>query len=86
MTDGSCALLHHAFFSWGELYLNEEKVIVNYVADVEGALDVALEDGLDPVYLIWWGEKIGWYRSNVVPSSFTLVFESGRIAAFQYSG
>jgi cellulose synthase/poly-beta-1,6-N-acetylglucosamine synthase-like glycosyltransferase len=28
----------------------------------------------------------GWYRSTVVPSSFTLVFVSDRIAAFQYSG
>jgi len=61
-------------------------VIVNCATDFEGALNVALEKGLDPVYLIWWGENIGWYRSTVVPSSFALVFESGRIAAFQYLG
>jgi len=86
MTAGSCALLHQAFFSWGKLYLDEKNVIVHYVADVEGALDEALENGLDPVYLIWWGENIGWYQSIVVPSCFGQVFESDRIAAFQYLG
>jgi hypothetical protein len=84
MADGSCALFHHTFFFWGELYLDKENLIVHYVRDVEGALDVALEKGLDPVYLVWWEENIGWYRSTVVPSSFTLVFVSDRIAAFQY--
>ena len=86
MADGSCAILHQAFFSWGKLYLDEKNVIVNCATDLEGALNVALENGLDPVYLIWWREDIGWYRSTVVPSSFALVFESGRIAAFQYLG
>ena len=86
MADGSCAILHQAFFSWGKLYLDEKNVIVNCATDLEGALNVALENGLDPVYLIWWRENIGWYRSILVPSSFTLVFESGRIAAFQYLG
>ncbi len=61
-------------------------MIVECATDIKGALNVALEYGLDPVYLIWWEENIGWYRSTVVPSSFTLVFESGRIAAFQYLG
>jgi len=86
MAYGSCALFHQAFFFWGELYLDKKNVIVNCATDFEGALNVALEKGLDPVYLIWWGENIGWYRSTVVPSSFALVFESGRIAAFQYLG
>lgn len=86
MTDGSGVLLHQAFFSWGKLYLDKENVIVGYVADVEGALDMALENGLNPVYLVWWEENIGWYRSIVVPNNFMQVFESDRIAAFQYLG
>jgi len=86
MTTGSGVLLHPAFFSWGKLCLDKENVIVNYVADVEGALSEALENGLDPVYLVWWGENIGWYRSIVVPSYFMRVFESDRIVAFQYLG
>jgi len=86
MTDGSGVLLHHAFFSWGKLYLDKKNVIVHYVTDIEGALGEALENGLDPVYLVWWGENIGWYRSIVVPNYFMQVFESDRIAAFQYLG
>jgi hypothetical protein len=84
MAYGSCAIFHQAFFFWGELYLDKKNLIVNCGIDFEGAFDVALERGLDPVYLIWWKENIGWYRSTVVPGSFTLVFESGRIAAYQY--
>jgi hypothetical protein len=86
MTTGSGVLLHPAFFSWGKLCLDKENVIVNYVADVEGALSEALENGLDPVYLVWWGENVGWYRSIVVPGYFMRVFESDRIVAFQYLG
>jgi len=83
MEDGSCVLVNAAFLSWARLYLNENRNIVIYMLDVEGALNVAASHGFDPAYLVWWGENIGWYRLTV-PSSFELVFESGRMAAFQY--
>lgn len=83
ITDGSCVLVHSTFLSWARLYLNNNQIIVAYSTDVEGALNVALSHNFNPVYLVWWGENIGWYRVTV-PSYFRPVFESGRMTAFQY--
>ena len=85
MNDGSCVLAHSAFLSWARLYLDENHTIVAYSTDVEEALNVAASHHFSPVYLIWWGEDIGWYWFTV-PSYFEPVFESDRMAAFQYSG
>jgi hypothetical protein len=83
MDNGSCVLVHSAFLLWARLYLDENHTLVAYSTDARGALDVATSQGYDSVYLVWWGESIGWYWFTV-PSYFRLVFESGRMAAFQY--
>jgi len=83
MDNGSCVLVHSAFLHWARLYLDENHTLVAYSTDAKGALDVATSLGYDSVYLVWWGENIGWYWFTV-PSYFRMVFESDRIAAFQY--
>jgi hypothetical protein len=83
MEDGSCVLVHAAFLDWARLILGENRKIVVYIVDVDGALDVVASYDFDPVYLVWWGENVGWYWFTV-PSSFEPVFQSGRMAAYQY--
>jgi hypothetical protein len=85
MNDDSCVLVQHVFLGWAKLYLDNEHTIVYFTADVEAALDTALEHGFDSVYSLWWNENVGLYGLTV-PSYFSPVFESGRIAAFQYLG
>jgi len=83
MDDGSCVLVHSAFLDWARLNLDENHTLVAFSTDAKGALDAATSQGYDSVYLVWWGENIGWYWFTV-PSYFQLVFRSGRMAAFQY--
>lgn len=83
MTNGSCVLLHQAFLSWAELYLEKKRLIVYYTRDAEMALNVALEHNLNPIYLIWWNRNIGWYGLTV-PQNFAAISNSGRISVFKY--
>jgi len=83
--NGSCILVHSAFQEWARLYLDDSHTLVAYSTDVVRALNVATGQGYDSVYLVWWGENIGWYWFTV-PSYFDPVFWSGRMAAFQYLG
>jgi hypothetical protein len=83
--NGSCVLVHSAFLSWARLYLDENHTIVAYSNDTARALNVAASQGFNSVYLVWWGEDIGWYWFTV-PSYFRMVFQSGRMAAFLYLG
>jgi len=56
---------------------------VYFKDDIEGAINVALEGGFAPVYLVWWNGNIGWYRLSV-PEDFVDLFNSGRIAVFEH--
>ena len=82
MTDGSCVLVHDAFFYWTELYLHKNHVVIFFASNLEAASNLALENGFNSLYFIWWNEDIGWYGFKV-PSDFVSVFESGRISVFQ---
>jgi len=82
MTDDSCVLVHDAFSFWIELYLDKNHVVVFFTRNLEAASNLALNNGFNPVYFIWWNEDIGWYGLTV-PSDFISVFDSGRISVFQ---
>ena len=84
MNGGACVLVHSAFLEWAHLHLDRSHTVVAYATDIEEALDVATGNGFSIVYLVWWSENIGWYWVTV-PSCFRSVFESGRMAAFEYS-
>jgi len=83
VTDGSAVLVHDVFFYWTELYLDKNHVVILFTKNLEATLNVALENGYNSLYLIWWNEDIGWYGFRV-PSNFVSLFESGRISVFVY--
>jgi len=83
MDDGSALLAHKGFFSWARLYLDKRRILVYFRDDIEGAIDVALQQGLNDVYFVWWNENIGWYGLTV-PNGFIAVFTSDRISVFKY--
>lgn len=79
----SCVLVQTAFLWWADLYLNKY-TIVYFTSYVKKALNVALENGYDHVYFVWWNENIGWYNITV-PKYFVPTFSYGRISAFKYN-
>ena len=83
MAVGSSVLVHHVFFFWTKLYLDENHVVVLFTNNLEAALNLALENGFNSIYFVWWNEDIGWHGLTV-PSDFVPVFESGRISVFEY--
>lgn len=82
MIEKSCVLLQHPFISWASLYLDNKHVIISYEMDVERALDVALNQGFNFIYLVGWNENIGWYGFSV-PKDFAPIFSSDRISVFK---
>jgi hypothetical protein len=84
--DGDSALLtHFAFSFWSRLYLDESRTRIYFKDNVEGALSLALQNGYDSVYFVWWNKRIDWF-SLAVPGAFVSVFDSGRISVFRYVG
>jgi len=85
--DHSARLLtHRAFHGWAVLMLDMDQVILyGYDNPNKVALE-ALQDGYDPIYLIWWTDGNGWHGQSTVPPSFKEVYRSGRIAVFSYQG
>lgn len=84
MNASSSVLAHQAIFHWARLYLDETHMIISFETDVERALSIALENGFNPIYLIWWNENIGWYDIAVPEYFVSQPFSSGRMSVFQY--
>ena len=82
MTDSSSVLIHDVFFYWTELYLDKNHIVVFFTNNLEAALNLALENGFNSLYFVWWNVDIGWYGLTV-PNDFVSVFDSGRISVFQ---
>lgn len=82
MHDGTRLLTHVAFRGWAFLVLDMEQVVSYGYDDPEEVALEALQDGYNPVYLIWWTDGDGWHGQPTVPSSFREVYKSGRIAVF----
>ena len=83
MINSSCVLAHLAFMPWAQLHLDRGHVMIYFLKDIEGALNIASKYGFDVIYLIWWNENIGLYDLTI-PESFTPVFRSERISIFQW--
>jgi len=84
MSSHSCVIVHHAFLSWMNLYLEKAHIVVYFVNDISKAINISLEHDFHPIYFVWWNEDTGWYGLTV-PSDFFSVFRSGRISVFEYS-
>jgi len=83
MNDHSVVLLQQSLVWWADLYFDKRHMIVYYQMDAEKALGVALKQGFNPVYMVWWNQNIGWY-SITVPKSFIPIVNSDRISVFQF--
>jgi len=62
MTDSSSVLVHDVFFFWTELYLDENHVVIFFTKDMDAASNLALENGFNSLYFIWWNEDINRRR------------------------
>ena len=83
MTDSSAVLVHDVFHYWTQLYLDKNHVAIFFTSSLTAASSLALENGFDPVYFVWWNERISWFSLGV-PRGFSVVFSSGRISVFEY--
>jgi len=91
MSRGSVVLLHRAFLWWADLYLDKTKMALYFERDIQRALEIALEHGFNPVYMVWWNENyltwqnqnIGWYGLTV-PNCFKYIFYSDRISVLRF--
>jgi len=77
-------LTHDAFHGWALLVLNEDQIISYGYENPEEATQEALQNGYNPLYLIWWTNGNGWHGQPTVSPSFKEVFRSGRIAIYVY--
>jgi len=92
MSNRSSLLVHHAFLWWGVFYLDKRHSMIYFVKDTKKALNIALNRGSDPIYLLWWNEDyftwqnqtIGWYGLTV-PKHFIYTFSNDRISVYRYS-
>lgn len=82
MDGNSCAIVNHVFGLWGQLYLSESHVTVEFWNDAGVALDDAVSHGFGAVYFVWWNTDVGWYDISV-PSQFTRLSDFGRISVYE---
>ena len=85
LNEGSCVILHHAFVSWGKLYLGEAHSIVRFEVNVPAAIETALNHDFSHVYFVWWNVPIGWYGVSI-PDKFVSMQDFGRISIYLYEG
>jgi len=83
MENGSCVILHHAFFFWGNLYLDDSHIIVHFTNKITAALNASFENDFSPIYLVWWNQDTGWYNFPF-PEYFSSIKNFGRISIFKY--
>jgi len=82
MNNDSSLLVHDVFEFWTFLYLKEDHTAIIFDNDLEAASNLALENGYEEAYLVWWNEDIGWYNLRL-SNDWVSVFDSGRISVYQ---
>jgi len=92
MNESSALLTHYAFFWWAKLYLDDERVIISFVKNIDKAVDTASGQGYKFLYTIWWNEDLLWWQNESIgwygftlPTYFVTVFRMDRISAYKYS-
>ena len=83
---GSAVMLaHRAFYGWALSTLDKDQVVLYEYDNPVTAAETALRQGHNQIYLVWWVNGQGWYGHPIVPSSFKEVYQSGKIAIYNYS-
>ena len=82
MNSDSSLLVHDVFEFWTFLFLEESHTAILFDNDLEAASNLAVENGYDEAYFVWWNEDIGWYKLRL-SNDWVSVFDSGRISVYQ---
>jgi len=82
MTSDSSLLVHDVFEFWTMLYLEKSHTAIFFDNNLEEASRIAIENGFETAYFVWWNEDIGWYNLRL-SNDYVSVFECGRISVFQ---
>ncbi|HDQ06997.1 MAG TPA: hypothetical protein ENN36_09815 [Candidatus Bathyarchaeota archaeon] len=81
--DGDSVLLAHDVFSfWTLLYLDEDHSAIVFDHDLEAAATLAVDEGFDSAYFVWWNEDIGWYNLRL-QDDWVSVQDFGRISVYK---
>ena len=85
MTSNSRLLVHQVFYGWALLSLDSGKIVPYEFNNPETVIQDLLRNGSSyQYYLIWWVNKSDWFGQPALSSDFTQVYQSGRIAVFEY--
>ena len=82
MDNNSSLLVHDTFEFWTMLYLDKDNVAFLFNSDIEAASDLAVTEGFDSAYFVWWNEDIGWYNFEI-SNEWDSVYEYGRISVYK---
>ena len=86
MTDNSQLLVHDAFYGWALLSLDRDQLIPYGYDNPDTIAEKICGNGsVNSLYLISWINGTGWHGQQNVSSSFSQVYESGKIAVFFYN-
>jgi hypothetical protein len=78
-------LVHDAFYGWASLTLDHDQLVPYEYGNPETIAQELVENGSEyQLYLIWWVNGSGWHGQPTVSSAFGEVYESGRIAVYEY--
>lgn len=84
--NGNALLLtHRAFYGWALSTVNRGQVVLYEYDNPANAAQTLSQEGHDQIYLIWWENGQGWYAQPTVSSSFKEVYNSGKIAIYNYT-
>jgi hypothetical protein len=85
MPIGARLLVHDAFYGWASLTLDRDQLVPYEYGDPDKTAQELMENGSGyQLYLIWWVNGSGWHGQPTVSSAFGEVYESGRIAVYEY--
>jgi hypothetical protein len=84
VTGNSVLLTHRAFYGWALSTLDPDQVILYEFDNPVNAANTTAQEGHRGIYLIWWTNGQGWNGQSTVSSLFHEIYQSGRIAIYQY--
>jgi hypothetical protein len=82
--NGGVLLTHRAFYGWAMLTVNADQVVLYEYDNPANSAKTVAQEGQSKIYLIWWVNGEGWYGQPTVSASFHEIFQSGKIAIYQY--
>jgi hypothetical protein len=85
MTGNGVLLTHRTFYGWAlASNFNPNQLLLYEYDNPAGAASNATHEGHNQIYLIWWINGQGWSGQSTVPVSFHEIYQSGKIAIYQY--